>query len=185
VALELQRHRFTVDEYEQMGVAGIFNEDDRLELLDGVIVEMNPIGSRHARCVNRLNMLLAPALQGVAIVQVQNPIQLGQYWEPQPDVVVLRERADDYAPGLPTADDVLLLVEVVDSSLDYDRAKWPAYARHGIAEAWFVNLNDGLILCHRDPTGDYYGFVRAFRRGETISPQFRPDLALSVDAILA
>jgi Uma2 family endonuclease len=185
MAIEPRPHRFTVDQYEQMGTAGIFHEDDRVELLDGAIVEMNPIGSPHFRCVNRLNMLLAPVLAGRgAIVSVQNPVKLGEYWMPQPDVVLLRERADDYAGRQATPEDVLLLIEVADSSLPYDRAKVPAYARFGVAEVWLVDLNGELILCHREPVGDYYGLVRAYRRGATVSPQFRPELVLDVEAIL-
>jgi Uma2 family endonuclease len=185
MAIEPRPHRFTVDQYEQMGTAGIFHEDDRVELLDGAIVEMNPIGSPHFRCVNRLNMLLAPALaRRGAIVSVRNPVKLGEYWMPQPDVVLLRERADDYAGRQATPDDVLLLIEVADSSLSYDRAKLPAYARFSVAEVWLVDLNGELILCHREPLGDYYGLVRAYRRGGTISPQFQPELTLAVEAIL-
>src|SRR5216683_1488305 len=108
MALELPRHKFTHDEYQQMGVSGIFTEDDRVELLDGDIVEMSPIGPRHAYNVGRLNMLLAPLLVGRAIVHVQNPLQLDVHWEPQPDVSILRLR-DGYESELPTGADVLLL----------------------------------------------------------------------------
>jgi len=185
MALQLPNRRFTVDEYEQMERAGILHEDDRLELLDGVLVCMNPIGSPHFRCVNHLNMLLAPALASRAIVSVQNPVVLSQYWAPQPDLVILQERPDDYAGRHPEPEDVLLLIEVADSSLPRDRSKLAVYARHGIAEVWLVNLNAGLILSYRDPLGEDYGVVQTYRRGESIAPQFRPELALAVDAILA
>ena len=127
MALELSRHKFTADEYEQLGRTGIFTEDDRVELLDGDIVEMSPLGPRHVRSVNRLTMLLAPRLVGHAIVQVQSSLKLDVHWEPQPDVAVLRLREDDYIFELPTDADVLLLIEVVESSCKYDRAKLRAY----------------------------------------------------------
>lgn len=184
MALQLPRWRFTADEYEQMGVAGIFDEDERVELLDGDIVQMSPVGPPHVSTVNRLNMLLAPRLGGRAIVQVQSPLKLATHWEPQPDMVLLRERADFYARALPTATDVLLLVEVADSSRAYDRAKWPAYARSGIPEAWLVDLQDELVLCHRDPAGERYQLAQAFRRGESLSPLAFPDLSLPVAGIL-
>jgi Uma2 family endonuclease len=185
MAVDRIPRRFTADEYERMEAVGILHEDDRVELLDGLIVEMNPIGSRHFRCVNRLNMLLVPVLAGRgAIVSVQNPVKLADYWMPQPDVVVLRERADDYAGRQAAPDDVLLLIEVADSSLRSDRAKLPAYARFGIAEVWLVDLNDDVILSHREPVDDRYGLLRPYRRGEALSPQFRPELTLDVEAIL-
>lgn len=186
MALELPRRRFTVDEYLQMGEAGIFTEDDRVELLDGDVVAMNPIGHPHARCVGRLTMLLAPALVGRAIVYVQkqNPIRLGAHWEPQMDVSVLRLRQDDYAEGEPTGEDVLLVIEVADTSRAYDLAKWPAYARAGIQEAWLVDLNADVILSHRAPAGDAYQVVQPHRRGDAIQPLAFPDLSMSVSDIL-
>lgn len=184
MALQLPRWKFTTDQYEQMGVEGIFNEDDRVELLDGDIVQMSPIGHRHARVVRRLNMLLAPVCAGRALVQVRSPLKLDIHWEPQPDLVVLRQREDDYATGHPTAADVLLLIEVADSSRDYDLAKWPAYARNGIQEAWLVDINDEVVLCHREPVAEEYRLVRVYRRGEAIRPLALADQALTVDAIL-
>jgi Uma2 family endonuclease len=184
MALELPRYRFTVDEYMQMGEAGIFTEDDRVELLDGDIVAMSPIGTPHWRCVNRLNMLLAPALVGRAIVSVQNPIRLGTYWEPQPDLTVVRLREDDYATGKPTGKDVLLVIEVADTSRLYDMAKWPAYARAGIPEAWLVDLNADTILAHRAPSDEAYRVVQPYRRGDAIPLLAFPDISFQVGDIL-
>jgi len=184
MALQLPRHRFTADEYQQMGVSGIFHEDDRVELLDGDIVEMSPLGSRHVRSVNCLNMLLAPALVGRAIVQVQSSLRLDAYWEPQPDIAILRQREDDYVSGLPTGADVLLLIEVVDSSRAYDRVKLPAYARSGIPEVWFVDLQDQVLLSHRQPSGVEYRIVQRFRIGDTITPEAFPDITWSLVAIV-
>jgi Uma2 family endonuclease len=184
MALQLPRHKFTADEYEHLGVSGIFNEDDRVELLDGDIVEMSPLGPRHVRCVNRLTMLLAPRLVGQAIVQVQSSLKLDQHWEPQPDMAVLRLREDDYVSGLPTGADVLLIIEVVDSSREYDRAKRPAYARSGIPEVWLVDLQDQVLLSHRQPVGAEYRMLHALRTGDSVSPQAFPEHTFSVDSIL-
>jgi Uma2 family endonuclease len=184
MALQLPRHKFTADEYEQLGRSGIFTEDDRVELLDGDVVEMSPLGPRHVRSVNRINMLLAPRLVGQAIVQVQSSLKLDVHWEPQPDVAVLRLREDDYASGLPTGADVLLLIEVVDSSRDYDRAKLPAYARSGIPEVWLVDLPEQVLLSHRQPVGPEYRLHQALRIGESITPQALPRQEFSVDLIL-
>src|SRR5258708_13197232 len=126
MALELSRHKFTADEYEQLGRSGIFTEDDRVELLDGDIIEMSPLGPRHVRSVNRLTMLLAPRLVGHAIVQVQSSLKLDVHWEPQPHVAVLRLREDDYVSGLPTRPECLLLIETLTRPHDYHRPHLPA-----------------------------------------------------------
>jgi Uma2 family endonuclease len=167
-----------------MGVSGIFDEDDRVELLNGDIVEMSPLGSRHVRCVNRLNMLLAPRLAGQAIVQVQSSLKLDVYWEPEPDVAVLRLRDDDYVSGLPTGADVLLLIEVSDSSLERDRAKMSAYARSGIPEVWLVDLQDQVLLSHRQPRDAEYRVVQAFRIEDSITPVALPEHVVPVESIL-
>ena len=184
MALQLPRHKFTVHEYEQLGVSGIFSEDDRVELLDGDIVEMSPLGLRHVRCVNRLTMLLAPRLVGRAIVQVQSSLKLDVHWEPQPDVAVLRLRADDYRSGLPTGADVVLLIEVVDSSRDYDRAKLPAYARSGIPEVWLVDLSQDLIEVYARPVKGAYREFQQLKRGESVVARTIAGLTLRVDRIL-
>ncbi len=116
---EVTRRRFTVHEYHRMGEAGILHEDDRIELLDGELVEMAAIGTRHFSCVNRLNHLLVGRVGDDVIVSVQNPVRLNEYTEPQPDVALIRAR--DYSESLPTPDDVLLLIEVSDTTLAYDR----------------------------------------------------------------
>ena len=184
MALQLPRHKFTADEFEQLGRTGIFTEDDRVELLDGDIVEMSPLGPRHVRSVNRLTMLLAPALVGRAIVQVQSSLKLDVHWEPQPDIAVLRQREDDYLSGLPTGADVMLLIEVVDSSRAYDQAKLPAYARSGIPEVWLVDLPEQALLAHRQPREAEYRVVQPFRIGDSITPEGFPDIAWSLDAVL-
>ncbi len=149
---------FTVDEYYAMAQAGILGEDDRVELIAGEIVVMSPIGSRHAGCLNRLNELLVPAARRRAIVAPQNPLRLNDSSEPQPDIALLRWRDDSYASRHPGPQDALLVIELADSSLDFDRgAKLALYARNGIAEVWVVNLRADSVEVYRSPGLDGYG----------------------------
>ena len=187
MAMPLAAHRFTVDEYRRMAEVGILDEDDRVELLDGQIVEMTPIGPPHRACVNRLTRLFAPLLTSRrATVSVQNGIVLDPHDAPEPDVAVLRYRADGYLTPDPGPAHTLLLVEVADSSLEHDRRdKLPRYAAAGIPETWLVNLPGDVVEIHRRPGETGYGDVRAARRGETIAPLAFPDLSLRVDEILA
>jgi Uma2 family endonuclease len=179
------RHRFTVEDYERMGRAGILREDDRVELIDGEIVDMPPIGSGHAGCVKWLANALARSVGGSAIVAVQDPLRLGEHSQPQPDVLLLRWRDDHYRRAHPMAGDVLLLVEVAESSAAYDRqVKVPLYARHGVTEVWLVDLEAGTVEVYRRPQGDGYGEVRVLGRGERVSPSAFPALELAVDDIL-
>jgi Uma2 family endonuclease len=184
MAMPLTARRFTVDEYHRMGEAGVFHEDDRVELIDGQVVQMTPIGDRHASCVRRLNRLFARHLVELAVIDVQNPIVLGQHDAPQPDVTVLKPRDDAYRHH-PGAADILLVIEVADTTADYDRlVKIPLYARAGIPEAWLVNLaRDHIEVC-RNPSGAGYTDIRTARRGETITPVAFPSVSISVDDIL-
>ena len=153
MAIQLERRRFTVDEYHRMAEAGILGEDDRVELIEGEIVYMSPIGGRHIACVNDLNGLLVPREGEGAIVSIQNPVRLGDHVEPEPDVTVLRWREGYRAGEMPTAADVLLLIEVADSSLNYDRqVKLRLYARALIPEVWIVNLQDRSIELYTGPS---------------------------------
>lgn len=155
--LEVKRKLFTVGEYHQMAEAGILTEDTPVELIQGEIVEMSPIGVRHAACVKRLNALFAYRLRRKAVVGVQDPIQLNDHNEPEPDISILRYRRDYYAAAAPTGEDVLLLIEVSDSTLGYDRTqKLPLYASAGIVEVWIVNLVDNLVEVYRQPTQSGY-----------------------------
>jgi Uma2 family endonuclease len=185
VVVEQARRRFTVEEYERMGAAGILGEDERVELLDGEIVEMSPIGPRHAGGVNRLNRLLTGALRDRAVVTVQNPVRLALRSEPQPDLVVARPRRDFYELGHPTPDDVLLLVEVAETSAAFDRrVKTPLYARAGIQEVWLVDVASEQVVVHRAPAGHGYADVRTLGRGDRLTPLAFPDLDLSVADVL-
>ena len=182
--MERMRRRFTVYEYHRMGEAGILHEDDRVELIEGELVEMTPIGGRHAACVRELNRLLVRRLADEMRVDVQNPIRLGEHSEPQPDLAVIRARK--YGERLPGPEDVLLLIEVSDTTLAYDRnVKLPLYARAGIREVWVVNLPGGTIERHTYPSEDAYRSVSNARPGEEIESAALPGLKLAVDDVFA
>ena len=185
MAMPLQLHRFTVDEYQRMAEAGILTEDDKVELLDGQIVAMTPIGPPHAGCVTRLTRLLVRALGDMATVRVQSPVVLATHWAPEPDVAVLAFRADGYGTRHPSPGDVLLLIEVADSSTHVDRrVKLPAYAAAGIPEVWLADLPADRVEVHRDPTRKGYTSVRVAERGETVTPLALEGVSLRVDEIL-
>ena len=151
MVVEVRRHSFTVDEFAKMGEAGIFTEDDLVELIDGEIRERAPIGSLHAGVVNRLNARLVELLGHSAIVGVQNPLQLDLHNEPQPDIAILAPRDDYYTTGHPEPGDTLLVIEVSDSSLAYDlHEKGPRYARSMIRELWVVAWSPRLSGYSRD-----------------------------------
>ena len=152
------RHRcFSVADFHRMGEAGILGEDERLELIEGEIIEMTPIGSPHGGRVNQLNRLLTQAVGERAVVAIQNPVVLGEHSEPEPDLALLRPRADFYTSSHPQAADVLLLIEVADSSLASDRdIKVPLYARHGIPEAWIVAIGERRVLRFARPDQGAY-----------------------------
>ncbi|MEK7702599.1 MAG: Uma2 family endonuclease [Nitrospirota bacterium] len=154
MSIQLEKRAFTSDEYHRMGEAGILSEDDRVELIEGEIIQMSPIGKHHASCVNRLNRILNMELGALAIISVQNPIRIGNFSEPQPDIVLLKPRTDFYAEQAPTAEDVLLLIEVADTSIEYDRTvKIPLYAAANISEVWIVNLQEGQVEVYSEPAG--------------------------------
>lgn len=185
MAIDLKKRRFTVTEYHQMAQAGILGEDDRVELIEGEIVEMTPIGARHASCVARLDHYLGRELGDAAVTWPQNPVRLGEHSEPEPDLALLRPRADFYASGHPGPEDIFLLVEVADSSADPDRrVKVPLYARSGVPEVWLADLQQQTITIYRDPTPEGYRTVRVVRRGEGLTPGAFPDCALAVADIL-
>jgi len=185
MALELKKRRFTLKEYYRMAEAGILGEDDRVELIDGEIVEMTPIGARNAACVDRLTDLFTEALRGSALVRVQNPIRLSKKTEPQPDLALLRWKLDFYASGHPMPRDVFLLVEVCETSNEPDcRVKIPIYARAGILEVWLMDLQQKTITTYQDPTAASYRAVRVYWRGEQIAPSAFSDRSLAVSDVL-
>ena len=180
------RRRFTVEEYHRMGEAGILAENEPVELIAGEIVVREPIGSRHAGTVNRLTRLWTSRLGERAVVQVQNPIELSkEESEPQPDVTLLRPRGDFYTVAHPVAIDVLLLIEVADSSLAVDRrVRMPIYARAAIREAWLLDLTADRVEVYRVPTDDGYQQVVKFERGQRLTPEAFPDITVTVEDLL-
>jgi Uma2 family endonuclease len=181
----VERRPLTVAEYHRMGEAGILTEDDRIELIEGELVAMSPIGSDHSGTVNTLNRLLVRAVGDRGVVAVQNPVVLDDRCEPQPDFSVLRPRADDYRGATPRPEDVLLIVEIANSSLNYDRAvKRPLYARRGIPEYWIVNVSGQDVEVCRDPVDDRYRTISRAGRGDLLEPALLPGVTISVDALL-
>lgn len=160
VGNQVQRHRLSVTDFHRMAEAGILRPGERVELIEGEIIDMAPIGSAHGGAVKLLANRLKLAVGERAVVSVQDPVVLDAHSEPQPDVALLRPREDFYAASHPRAQDVLLVVEVAEASLPYDReVKPPLYARHGIPEAWLVDLASRQFLMHRAPTAKGYGEV--------------------------
>lgn len=187
MALQVARRLFTVDEYDQMVAAGILHEDDRVELIEGEILQTAPIGSCHAACVNRLTQFFVLRVAGQAIVHIQNPLHPNPRSEPEPDVTLLTPRADFYAAGHPAPQDVFLVVEVADSSVGFDRdTKIPLYGRAGIREAWLVDLTQDCIVVHRQPARTRRGYrdVQSYARGMSLSLLAFPDLSLLVEDIV-
>ena len=185
MAIPLIRHRFTAADYHKMAEAGILHEDDRVELIEGELVDMTPIGRRHLACVDRLAELFIRGLGEKAIVRVQGAIRLSEHSEPQPDLILLRRRPDFYADADARPEDVWLIVEVADTSLPYDRGvKAPLYARSGIPEFWLVDLTGRSISLFRDPGPDGYRTVLVARGNEPLSVQAFPELPLTADQIL-
>ena len=179
------RHRFTVDDFARLGEAGIFAEDDRVELIDGEIRGMTPIGPPHAWIVNRLIRRIVLHLADRAWVSVQNPLRLDRHTEPQPDLVIARGGGDDYAERHPEAGDVLLVIEVADSSLRYDRAeKMPRYARAGIPEAWLVDAAGRTVTVYTAPGADGYASGQVFRQGTEIESTAVAGLRVAVDEVV-
>lgn len=184
---QVSRRHFpiTVKMFHRMGLDGYFAPEDRVELIDGEIFEMSPIGSLHARCVNWLNQTLNRLADNSFIVSVQNPVVLTDYSEPQPDLSVVRYREDFYKFETPGAKDSLIVIEVADSSVEFDRnTKIAKYAEAGIPEAWLIDLVAERVEIHSQPTSNGYGLVDMCHRGENAASQTIPSIDLSVDDIL-
>lgn len=180
-----RRFRFTVDQYYRLAEVGFLNEDSRVELIEGDIVEMCPIGRRHSSVSKRLNVGFTRRIGDRAIPSVQDPLRLDDLTEPQPDFMLLRPRDDFYASGHPGPADVLLLVEVMDSSASYDRGtKLGLYARFGVAEVWLVDINGDRVEVYRALNGGTYTEISIRSRGQKVAPAALPDAELEVDAIL-
>ena len=179
------RRRWTVDEYYVMAEDGLLHPDDRVELLDGDVVMMVPIGPHHGGVVNTLIKHLTRLVGDRALVSVQNPIKLDQYSEPQPDLALLRPRKGDYRDRHPGPDDVLLVIEVAKTSLTVDlEVKVPLYARAGIPEVWVIDLDNAVLLAHRDPAGDRYASVESYRADAEVTVAGLPEVSLALEEIL-
>ncbi len=182
MSAECARYRFTVADYEQMATVGILTEDDRVELVAGEIISISPVGNRHVQAVNRLGHLLYAVTGDDLTVSIQNPIRLDMRDEPQPDLAVVRGAGS----GIADAAEVLLVIEVADSSRDYDRAtKLPRYAAAGIPEAWLVDLINDVIERYTEPHNGHYRVATFARSGDTLSSTVLPALTISADLALA
>jgi Uma2 family endonuclease len=179
------RHAFTVQEWHHMGKTGLFGEDARMELLDGEVIEMAPIGSRHAGCVKYLARALIVAAGDRAVVAIQDPVVLDNRSEPQPDLAVLAPRSDGYRESHPTPPEIILLIEVSDTTLAFDRdVKAASYGRAGVPECWIVDLAGDQVLVLRSPGPGGYGDVRVLHRGETAGVATLSDIVLPVSDVL-
>lgn len=169
MSIQAQKFLISVDDYHKMGEAGILPERG-VELINGEIFEMSPIGSRHVKTVNKLTKLLSKMLGDEAIVSIQNPIIADNLSEPEPDIAILKYRSDFYGDKLPNGEDVLLIIEVADTSLSYDRQlKLPLYASSGVSECWLIDLENLEIHAYWEPSGRNYRFSQLAKAGDTLS----------------
>lgn len=186
MAVDILRHTFTTTDYARMLETGILHEDDRVELIDGEVRQMSPIGPYHAALVARLNRLLMQHAIDSMIVRVQDPVRLSDYSEPQPDLALVAERADFYAHSHPTVEDIYLLIEVSDTTLSYDRSeKLPRYALAGVQEVWIVDTAAQQIEQYYQPAGNQYRTKQTSERGQTIQAHTLPNLMLDIDSIFS
>jgi Uma2 family endonuclease len=180
------RHRLTRRDYYRMGEAGILREDDRVELLEGLLVDMSPIGPRHAIATDNLIGMLVPACAGRARVRCQEPVVLDEGSEPQPDIALVRRPWRGYPHTHPGPDDIFLLIEVADSSLDLDRTvKLELYARAGIPEVWIVDLTADRVIVCRGPSGGGYMSVGAVAAPAMLEVESLPGVAVPVAEVFA
>jgi Uma2 family endonuclease len=177
------RRKFTVSDYHRMGDAGILGADDRVELIEGELFEMAPIGCLHAAAVNCLTMRLAQMAGDHYLLSSQNPVVISDFSEPQPDLALLATRADRYRTALPRASEVMLVIEVSDATARWDRVvKMSMYSRHGIAEAWLVEIPRRIVTVYRDPGPQGYRSSTEVAQG-TVSPLRMPELQLGIEEI--
>jgi Uma2 family endonuclease len=186
VEVEVPRRLFTVEEYHRMAEAGIFHPDERVELIEGEIVQMSPISPRHAGCVINVNRLFVVRLGERAVVSPQNPVVIQPRSEPQPDLLLLRPRAVSYSREHPAPEDVLLAVEVADTTARYDRlVKSRLYARAGIPEFWLLLAMDGTVEVYRTPGADGYAGLTSHGPGQTVAPLPFPEIDFTVAGFFA
>ncbi len=179
-----RRYKLSVEDYHRLGEVGILTEDSRVELLAGELIEMAPIGGPHMAVVNRLTKLLVLAVGDLGVVSVQNPVRLPPYSEPQPDFAILRVHPDKAASAVPGPEDVLLLIEVADTTLAYDRdTKLALYAKCGIAESWIVNLSSECIEVYREPLSDGYSKRIDIQRQDSVAPLALPTISIAATEV--
>jgi Uma2 family endonuclease len=182
---EVTKKLFTVQEYHRMARAGILREDDRLELIEGEIIEMSPIGHRHFVCVNRMNIIFSRVFGDKAFLSIQGPLCINEWTELQPDVVLFKPRPDFYAAKIPDPSDVLLVVEVSDTTLATDqKIKLPRYAAASIAEYWIADLRHDVLHVYRDVRHQKYTTALMLRPGESVALLSTPDVQFRVDELL-
>jgi Uma2 family endonuclease len=184
--VDCEKRRFTVSEYHRLADTGILSENDRVELIAGEILRMTPVGSRHAAAVARATRALVLAAGTQAIVRVQSPIRSDDFTEPEPDLVLVRPRDDFYSAEHPRAADVLLVIEIADSSLSYDREmKARLYARAGIAEYWLSDLSGRTVTAYSAPQDGAYRAVATHAAGERLSSRQLQDCSVLADDLMA
>ena len=177
-------HKFTVQQYELMLEVGVFAESDRLELINGEIRVMSPIGIKHAVCVAKTARAFQIKLGNRAFVWTQNPILLSNYFQPQPDLAILKWRDDFYAEALPMPDDILLIIEVADSTIAYDRdVKNPLYAANGIPEMWLFDVNKKVVEGYSQPSASGYKRMQRYEKNDTLAMFAFPDIVFSWEEI--
>lgn len=183
--LNTKTRKFSVEEYEKLVETGVLTEEENVELIRGEITEMTPIGRKHADSVNRLNRIFSKELGDQVLVSVQNPLRIEPESEPEPDIVLFEYRDDLYEETHPGPEDVLLIVEVAQTSQELDREqKIPLYAENHVQETWLVDLEEKQIEQFRTPSGDTYKEIRIYEPGDSISPSACSELEMSVNRIL-
>jgi Uma2 family endonuclease len=185
MSADVETYRFSVEEFNKLGEAGIFDEDDRVELLDGEIIVMSPIGSQHAGTVMQMNSVLLRKLGDRVLFDLQSPAVLDEFSEPQPDIMLLQPKADFYKTAHPRPKDILLLVEVSDTTLAYDRGrKLRKYAEREIREVWVVDLKTQTIEQFRAPAGSTYSSSARLNRHQKITIEAFPDVEFTVEELI-
>jgi Uma2 family endonuclease len=183
--ITLPRHQFTVTDYHKMIESGILGEDDPIELIYGELIKMSPMNAKHASLIGHLLGLLHERLGRKVFITSQTPLRAATNSEPEPDIMVLKSRPDRYRTALPQAEDVLLIIEVSDTTLTYDRdVKAPLYASAGLSEYWLINLNENCIEVFREPTPNGYRQQTKFWRADTLSLLAFPEVAITAGEIL-
>jgi Uma2 family endonuclease len=178
------RYRLSVEDYHKLGEVGILTEDCRVELIEGELIELAPVGAQHVNLVNRLTKIFVLAVGDLGVVSIQNPVTLPPHSEPQPDIAVLKPSIDSIAPALPRAEDVLLLIEIADTTLAYDRTtKLRIYAQAGIVEMWIVNVQAKVIETYQEPSANGYLRKHEFGLPDAVTPLALPKVSVAVGDI--